>query len=254
MIQEIENLVDRYSAWLKNKTHLRKIGDCVEITTPYLDHHNDYFQIYAKRTKTGFLLTDDGYVLDDLEMSGCKMETPRRKAILQMTLNGFGVKTEGKTIQVEASPENFPLQKHNLIQAMLSIHDLFHMASSSVVNLFHEDVTEWLDQFQIRYTPNVQFTGKSGFAHRFDFVIPKSNTHPERILRVINRPSRDAAQAMAFSWHDTKERRSSEALSYAILNNLEQPIPTGVVHALHSYEVRSIPWSERDQARDELVA
>ena len=45
---------------MKDKTVLRQIKDWVEITTPYLDRHNDYLQIYVKRDNSGFILTADG--------------------------------------------------------------------------------------------------------------------------------------------------------------------------------------------------
>lgn len=41
MIQEIQNLLAAYHTWLKDKTALRQIDQWVEITTPYLDRHND---------------------------------------------------------------------------------------------------------------------------------------------------------------------------------------------------------------------
>ena len=254
MIQDIQELLERYSTWLRNRTHLREIGDHIEITTPYLDRHNDYIQIYAKRANGGFVLTDDGYVLDDLELSGCKIDSPKRRAILAEVLNGFGIRSNEKALEVTTSVENFSLKKHNLIQAMISVSDLFHLASSTVANLFHEDVTSWLDLSDIRYTPNVKFTGKSGYDHRFDFVIPPSKTQPERVLRAINRPSRETAQAMAFSWMDTRGTRSSEARAYAILNDSERAISENVLDAMRGYDVRTVPWSARDGARDELAA
>ena len=254
MIQDVQELLERYSTWLRNRTHLREIGDHIEITTPYLDRHNDYLQIYAKRANGGFLLTDDGYVLDDLELSGCKIDSPKRRAILAEVLNGFGIRSNEKALEVTTSVENFSLKKHNLIQAMLSVSDLFRLASSTVANLFHEDVTSWLDLSDIRYTPNVKFTGKTGYDHRFDFVIPKSKTQPERMLRAINRPSRETAQAMAFSWMDTRGTRSSEARAYAVLNDSERAISENVLDAMRGYDVRTVPWSARDGARDELAA
>ena len=254
MIQDVQELLERYSTWLRNRTHLREIGDHIEITTPYLDRHNDYIQIYAKRANGGFVLTDDGYVLDDLELSGCKIGSPKRRAILAEVLNGFGIRSNEKALEVTTSVENFSLKKHNLIQAMLSVSDLFHLASSTVANLFHEDVTSWLDLSDIRYTPNVKFTGKTGYDHRFDFVIPKSKTQPERMLRAINRPSRETAQAMAFSWMDTRGTRSSEARAYAVLNDSERAISENVLDAMRGYDVRTVPWSARDGARDELAA
>ncbi len=254
MIQDIQKLVELYWAWLKDKTNLREVRDCVEITTPYLDRHNDYLQIYARRADNGFVLTDDGHVLEDLELSGCRIDSPKRQAMFRTTLNGFGVQANGKALEVKASPDNFPLRKHNLVQAMLAVNDLFHLASPAIMHLFHEDVTAWFDFSDIRYTPSVKFTGKSGYDHRFDFVIPKSKARPERVLRAINRPNRDAAQAMVFSWIDTREERSSEARAYAILNDSEQKISENVLDALRSYAVNPVPWSTRDEARDELAA
>lgn len=254
MIQDIQILLDRYSAWLKDRTNLREVGDTVEITTPYLDRHNDYLQIYVKRSNGGYVLTDDGYVIDDLELSGCKINSPKRQAMFRVTLNGFGVQANGKALEVKATLDNFSLRKHNLVQAMLAVNDLFYLASPTVASLFHEDVTTWLDLSEIRYTPSVKFTGKSGYDHRFDFVIPKSRLQPERVLRVINRPSRDTAQAMAFSWIDTREVRSSEARAYAILNDAEQDISENVLDAMRNYDVYPVPWSNRDKALNELAA
>ncbi len=254
MIQDIQALVERYSAWLKDRTSLRETGDWIEITTPYLDRHNDYLQIYVKRANGGFVLTDGGYVLDDLELSGCRIDSQKRQAMFRATLNGFGVRENGKVLEIKTSSENFSLKKHNLVQAMLAVNDLFYLASPTVASLFLDDVTEWLDISDIRYTTSVKFTGKSGYDHSFDFVIPKSKTQPERVLRAINRPSRDTAQAMAFSWIDTKEVRSSETRAYAILNDSGQEITENILDAMRNYDVHPVPWSIRDETCDELAA
>jgi len=254
MIEEIQNLIDNYVRWLKDKTVLRQVKDWVEITTPYLDRHNDYLQIYAKRQNGGYLLTDDGYVLEDLEQSGCKLESAKRQALLRITLNGFGVQTNEGRLEIHASPDNFGLRKHNLIQAMLAVNDLFYLAVPVVASLFYEDVVAWLDLHEIRYTPKVKFTGKSGYDHLFDFVIPKSRTRPERILHTINRPSRDTAQVLAFSWIDTKEVRPPDSKAYALLNDSDQTISTSVLDALINYDVNPILWSRREEVRKELAA
>lgn len=254
MISEIQSLLDDYSRWLKEKTQVREVEDWVEITTPYLDRHNDYLQIYAQRHGTEYILTDAGYILQDLEQSGCKLDTPKRKALLMMTLNGFGVKLNGDMLEVHASAANFAPSKHNLIQAMLAVNDLFSLATPMTASLFYEDVVAWLDTHEIRYTSNIKFTGHSGFDHLFDFVIPKSRTQPERIIKAISSPSRETAQMVAFSWFDSKEVRPPNAKAYAILNDTERPVQVGVVDALKSYEVNPIAWSARDSVVDELTA
>ncbi|QXP89499.1 DUF1828 domain-containing protein [Methylococcus capsulatus] len=121
MIADIQSLVDAYHVWLKDKTVLERIDDWVEITTPYLDRHNDYIQIYARWDDGGVLLTDDGYTLEDLRDGGCKLDSPKRQALLMQTLNGFGVQLSGDRIEVHATPENFALRKHDLVQAMLAV-------------------------------------------------------------------------------------------------------------------------------------
>lgn len=254
MIQDIQRLLDAYHAWLKDKTVLRQVDQWVEITTPYLDRHNDYIQIYARRGNRGFVLTDDGYTIDDLEQTGCKLESRKRQDLLKMTLNGFGVHLEGRALQVHASPDNFALRKHNLVQAMLAVDDMFYLAVPMVASLFYEDVVAWLDVHEVRYTPKVKFTGKTGYDHLFDFVIPKSRRQPERILQTINRPSRDTAQAVVLSWIDTKEVRPPDSRAYALLNDSDQALSSAVVDALRSYEVQPVPWSEREQVREELAA
>jgi hypothetical protein len=254
MIDEIQVLLDQYWDWLRDKTTLRQIDDWVEITTPYLDRHNDTLQIYAKRQNGEYVLTDDGYILEDLEQSGCEIKGNRRTSLLKMTLNGFGVREVNNELQVYASEDNFAVRKHNLLQAMLAVNDLFYLAQPLVANLFYEDVVDWLDENKIRYTPNVKFTGVSGYDHLFNFVIPRSDTHPERILRTINRPNRDRAQAMAFSWIDTKDVRPPESRAYAILNDSISIVPTNVLDALSNYGVHTVQWSGRDMSLQELVA
>ena len=254
MIGEVEALVEEYRKWLRSKTTLRELGDRVEITTPYLDRHNDYLRIYAEKRDGGFVLSDDGYVLEDLELSGCEIDTDKGKSLLETTLNGFGVSRNDKTLQVNASKENFALRKHTLLQAMLAVNDLFCLASPVVASVFHEDVAAWLDRREIRYAPRIKFTGKSGYDHMFDFVIPKSGKEPERILRTVNRPGRDTAQAAAFSWIDAKDVRPPGSRAYAILNDSGNPVPDGVCDAFLNHGVRPVPWSDRDRVAEELAA
>ena len=171
-----------------------------------------------------------------------------------MTLNGFGVKMEHQALAVHATPDNFSLRKHSLIQAMLAVNDLFYVSSATVANLFWEDVSDWLTLRDIRFTPRVKFTGKSGYDHLFDFVIPASRRAPERIVQAINRPSRDSAQAVAFGWIDTKEVRAQSSKAYAMLNDSEHEPSPAVLDAMKNYGVEPIRWSEREDAVQALAA
>lgn len=254
MINEIQSLLDSYLKWLRDRTTLKQIDNWVEITTPYLDRHNDYIQIYAQRSNGGFTITDDGETINDLETSGCRLNSPKRQDILRMILNGFGVQEVKGALQVNASRENFALRKHNLVQAMLAVNDMFYLAVPIVTSLFYEDVTAWLDSNEVRYTPSVKFSGKSGYDHLFDFVIPKSKSEPERILKTINRPSRETAQSIAFAWIDTREVRAPESRAFAVLNDSEMKVAQPIIEALINYDMKAILWSRKDEAIMELAA
>lgn len=254
MNEEISKLMEQYWTWLRDKTKLREIDGHVEITTPYLDRHNDRLQIYATKSNGHFLLTDDGYIIQDLQRSGCELKTKKRRALLETTLNGFGVHLNGDALQVETSTETFPHKKHNLVQAMLAVNDLFYVASATVANLFWEDVSDWLTLRDVRFTPRAKFTGKSGYDHLFDFVIPASRNAPERIVQTINRPSRSTAWLAAFSWIDTKEVRSASSRAYALLNDSEHEPTPAVLDALKNHGVEPILWSARENAVQTLSA
>jgi hypothetical protein len=248
-IEEIRTLVDRYRDWLKDRTTIRKIhGDWIEITTPFLDRHNDYIQMYARKRNGEYELTDDGNTLRDLEASGCALDSPKRKELLKVTLNGFAVENHDRRLIVRANPENFPLRKHSLVQAILAVNDLFHTASPTVKSLFKEDVAAWLDLQEVRYLPDIQFTGRSGYVHQFDFAIPRSRTAPERILKAINNPTKDAAQSLIFAWLDTREARPADSQAVSFLNDEGKPIPAPVLDALQQYEIATFPWSRRERA------
>ena len=254
MFKECNDLITAYISWLRQKITIQDIQGICEITTPFLDRHNDCLQIYVKISDGGLVLTDDGYTIKDLGLSGCEFTTEKRKKMLQTVLNGFGVNLQEGELIVEAQIHNFPQKKHNLLQAMLAVNDLFVMAAPMVASLFREDVEKFLKLNEIRFTPAVKFTGRSGYDHLFDFVIPASKVKPERIIRAINRPDRQNVINLVFAWNDTKEVRAPDSTAYGILNDTEQEVPPDVLGALKRYGVKSISWSERQKFLEELAA
>ena len=79
--------------------------------------------------------------------------------------------------------------------------------------------------------------GHVGSPHLSTSSYRSRQVHPERTLRAFNRPSREAAQTMAFAWLDTREVRTPESRAYAILNDSEQPVSQSVLDAMRAYEV-----------------
>jgi hypothetical protein len=255
MIRDIEELLGQYRAWLQHKTSLKDVGGWVEITTPFLDRHNDCIQIYARREDGIWTLTDDGYTISDLESSGCEINTSdKRRAIVNNTLRGFGVTMgDHDSLVVRASDAEFAYKKHNLIQAILGVGDIFYLTRAKVVSIFFEDVRKWMDAQHIRYSQSVRFAGKSGFDHQFDFVIPHSDRRPERLVKLLNIPNKNTAESTIFSCVDVLDNRPTPTRAYAIVND-QREVPPGVVEALSAYNIKPVLWSHKEAAVEELAA
>jgi hypothetical protein len=254
MNTDSQKILDEYLTWLREHSEVRRVADWGEITVPFLDRHNDHLQLYVKRSNGDVVFTDDGYTLADLEQSGCNLASPKRRGLLDVTLNGFGVKLDGDALVVKASSGDAARKMHNLVQAMLAVDDLFYLAEPVVTSLFLEDVAEWLTDAGVRYTPDVKFTGKSGYDYRFDFVIPRSTAQPERVIRAVNHPTNDAARTLAFAWIDTLQTRRADSAAFALLNDGEQPVGSSMLEALDAWDIRPVGWSKRAGVAEELAA
>lgn len=251
--QECRDLVDNYVNWLRQKITVEQIGDVFEITTPFLDRHNDQMQLYIRKSNGTFVLSDDGYTLRDLELSGFELNSPKRRQLTQSILNGFGVQLKGEELIVDARPGNFPQKKHNLVQAMLAVNDMYVTAEPMVFSLFREDVERFLRTHEIRFTPAVKFTGRSGFDHFFDFVIPESMRRPERVLRAINHANRTSITSLIFAWDDTRGVRAPNSTAYAVMNDTDKEINVDLAEALKQYDITPIEWSKRERHVEELA-
>lgn len=245
--KECTELIEAYLAWLRNGLSVEGVENGCELTTPFLDRHNDHLQIYAVKKDNKIILSDDGYILSDLKTSGLELSTPKRKLVLDSVLNGFGVKNDGGRLLVEASQSNIGQRLHILVQAMLAVNDMFVMAQPRVATFFWEDVKEYLDKHDVRYNPRVKVAGRSGFDHAIDFMIPKSKTRPERLIQAINAPNKNTIGTYLFALGDTREARGKDSEAYAFLNDQERVIGGDIIEALEAYDVKPAFWSRREE-------
>jgi hypothetical protein len=251
-----EILKDSYLNWLREKIVINSINDAIQITTPFMDSNNDHLQIYAIPNGSDSLrLTDDGYIISDLLMSGVDLKGQHRFGLLNQIIRGYGINlSDEDELFVEATIDNYPQKKHMLLQAMMSVSDMFLTTKSIVQNLFIEDVESFLIKNDVSFISDVNFNGRSGFTHKFDFVIPRSKVQPERIIKTLNNPSKDSSSSILFSWNDTKETRKPDTQLFAFLNDTEKTINKEVLSAFKEYQVKPILWSEKNKYIDILTA
>lgn len=251
---ECDNIVESYIAWLRSVLSAECLESACELTTPFLDRHNDHLQVYALRRGDEILLSDDGYTLADLAASGLELTTDKRKAVLDATLIGFGVKADQGRLLVQASDRNVGQRVHALVQAMLAVNDMFTMAQPRVAGFFFDDVRAFLEEHDIRYTERIKLTGKSGFDHGIDFLIPRSKSRPERVLQVTNAPNKNSIGAYLFALDDTRQARAEGSEAYAALNDVSRQVSADVTEALRAYKVAPILWSQRDEYVEALAS
>ena len=164
-----------------------------------------------------------------------------------MAINGPSIDCRcGKRISLAKSSKSFSLWKKGVLSKS--------SVKSSKGGLFFEDVVSWLDISDVRYTPKVKFSGKSGYDHMFDFVVPKFREVPERFIEALTNPSKDAVGGLIYRWVDTKETREEGSKLYALLNDSDRRVHGDVIAALRNWGATPILWSERETVREALVA
>lgn len=249
----MKQLIESYISWLKQKINYKEINGYYEITTPFVNHINDYIQFYIKMDERGRIyMTDDGETLNNLEMAGVDIDQPARKRELESILNGFAVKLSGNELTTIATPATFPMRKHNFIQAIMAVDDLFILASPRVEQFFLEDVQNFLHQNKVRFSQNIILQGKSTFQHKFDFLIPSSEKAPERIIKAVPNPKKQNVMVHLFAFEDTKLARNNEGIM--ILNDIEKDIAPDVTQAIAEYGIYEFSWKRREELKDKLTA
>lgn len=245
-------IVDAYLQWLRESIRVEEVGSRLEISAPFLDRHNDYVQIYATPEDGRVRLSDDGFTLADLEQSGVELGRGRRRDLLDITLRGFGVQqSERGELFVIADRRDMGRKKHFLLQAILAVGDLFYTARETVASLFREDVEAFLKQYEVRYSPDISLIGRSGYPHRFDFVIPASPRAPERIVATLSRPTKQFVELKLFSFMDVRGIRPTDFQAMLFLND-EEGIPERALDALSQYQVEPLFWTRRRQYVERL--
>lgn len=253
------DLAKEYTNWLyENMTEEELSPGMFELTTPFLDRNNDYTQIYIQYNDDGTIsISDNGYIIDDLSMSGFEFSTSKRKELLNKLISSFGLSLKNEVIYTNIDdPKDLAETKHRLLQAMLYINDMFVLNRPNVKSLFFEDVSTFFDTNDIRYSANIDFIGKSTLVNKFDYVIPKSKVNPERIIKLMNNPTSTSRSGnIVFSWMDTLPNRPKSTQLFVILND-ENGTSSKVIDVFKNYSdfnIEPILWSSRNDYIDKLA-
>lgn len=222
----------------------------VEITTPFLDRHNDYTQIYIKSLENNQIcISDQGYTIDDLKMCGVSLKGEKRNSVFHQILSGKGIQYNDKTneLYIICDRSQIAENQHTLLQGMLDVNDMFYLSSDTVNSVFYEDVIQFFDSNDIFYSTEIRVTGKSGLTHDFPFVLQKNKKHPERMVKITNRLDKNEAERIMFAWSDVSEKRTNSQLIVFInnLNRYNKELPRHM--SQYNPSIISVNWTDRNK-------
>lgn len=244
-----KQLVESYLKWLRKEFSADTLEDACELTTPFLDRHNDHLQIYARNNGNGTIaLSDDGNTLMELKVGGLETITKKVRGQVQLMLNAYGAKLVDEDITIRANKRNLGQQMHYLIQAILAVNDMYALSppTTRIADTFQSTVSKFFKSQKFVYMTKVKLPGKSGYSHAIDFAFPSINGSPERVLKVINSPSKNSITNYIFALQDSRDGRDEEAEAYALFNDINRSVSSNVLDALEAYDVKSAYWSQRN--------
>lgn len=252
----LEDLKEQYFSWLRDNYQSEQISNNIQrISTPFLDRNNDFTEIYIVKQNDGtYKITDDSYIINELEFSGFKFSPKRRETLNRILLSFNASINENNEIFTIATESDIVIKKHMLINCLIKVSDLFNLKEDTVKSLFLEDVQMLLDKHNVRYIENFTLSGRSHLSYQFDFAIPKTPNAPQRIIRAINNIDITQAKLLIFTWEDTKLTRQPNSTFIPIINNINKPISDKVLTCLKEYSIYPIQWSNIENDIDKLTA
>lgn len=254
----MESHVDNYLAWLKeNMTQTKLDNGLIEVTTPFLDRNNDYTQIYFKKeSDSTYIVTDLGYTVTDLMLSGVDFTTNRRKAIFNQILARLGIQYDKReqALFIKCDKSKLPIAQHILMQGMLDVNDMFYLVNRTVRSLFYDDVCKFFDENEIFYSKDISIIGKSGLNHSFDFLLQRNKKNPERLIRLLNVPNRSNIERLLFAWGDVSASRNfvTDTSIFMIIINDNKKISDNLLESINNYAACPINWSKRTDYLEQL--
>lgn len=245
----VNELSGLYAKWNQENIQLNDHGDFIEIVTPYVDNHHDFIHVIMFYKNGNIILSDDGFTLSELALFEIDYKkSQKRKDFLDQTLNSFGVKISPESelfIEVERI-ENYPKKLINFIQCIVRISDMLLTSRNTVTNIFFEEVFNLFEDYSIPFSSELGITGKTGNSQQFDFIIPKIKKRPEKIIKTVNKPSKDSFQMPLLSFLDIKDCRQNSDF-VVIANDHGSKIDDKFLTSLKNHDVQILSWSEKEK-------
>jgi len=253
--QVAKDLGEEYTRWLNSNMLAFQHGENPILSTPFLDPFNDGIEIQIDESGGEVLLHDSGKTIDNLLDMGVQIETSeRRQALIKNAIAGCGVRLNQGRLETVVTAANRAQRMHFLITAILRLNDLWMTSTPRSVTDFFEIVREYFDAHDVLYTANKSITGRT-VEHPIDFIIPLPKGK-DRLIKLMPRPSLQAAKIISFTWVDLQESQP-DAERVVLMNDVlgagdesgemavgKKPISENILSILKGYSNQIYSWNE----------
>ncbi|WP_103569151.1 DUF1828 domain-containing protein [Campylobacter concisus] len=251
---DINRLLGSYYEYLNSGFELNTISkDSFEVITPFLNRHNDNISVYIDfLDDRSIKISDGGETIQDLNLSGFEFNSQKRVRQLEIALNGFGIlKNKDNELFVSATALDFARKQHNVIQALISVNDMF-VPSKGNNGFFYDEVENFFNNIDARYTTNISVEGKSHLSHKFEFLISRSKQEKERLIKLLNNPKKENLKATLFTFTDLASDRSSS--DKIIILNDDASDEQEIRLATQELNIKLLKWSSIKNYANYLAA
>lgn len=250
-MEQLENLLEEYFDWFKRRYSIKELKTASEITTPFLNHLNDRICLYVEFLDDGIIrLSDDGVTLDELELFGIDLNVPTRKKILSTIIKNHGLLLDSGIIYSDsATPSEFPQNKQNLIQGILSVYDIILTSKDNTKGIFKEEVQDYFFENEFGGLNDPILRGNSGVNYNIDYSLGATKQRPLTLIRILNDPNMVQVAAQKYISDDLKKGLSTpkNSVNYIIIGNDDKKrIPQKSKIISKDMGIDLIPWSDKN--------
>lgn len=258
---KLNDLENKYYDWVTEQVKFSQLeNEIIRIDTPFYDRHNDSIIMYIVESTEGLKITDGGYTIDDLESDGIYInKSPKRRSFLDTQLTSYGVSWDESNnfLSLKTNFNDFPKDKHRLLQAMLFTNDLFLTSNDRAKGVFFEDVQNFMEEYDIRAMENVSLQNPNGLSHKFEFSIAgsKKRAISDKLIKILSSPNNEMyAKALATDVNYARKIVNNETDFYTIINDTNKEIDGSIRAMMDDANIKTIPFSERKNFVEELTA
>ena len=240
---------------LRNNTNVREIDIGCEITLPVLDPFNDPIQIYLKRTKEGYEITDFGEVIEKLSDLNFIINTPKRTSIFEsiITLNGVKYTKGMLTSEINIDLSDFESKFIHYMKALSSIYNMEYLKETHIRLDFAEVVRQHLVEKKYFFIPNKSISLKEiDTKLKVDFLIDD-----DIILNTLHASEYAYSRVVINDIFTNFSSFKKYVPKYhrLIIYNDESPVSEHPRFNLLNdvLDIEPIPWSKRDTTLEEVI-